>query len=220
MRSFNRVQPLVFIFVLLATLINQVVGLHFDIEASKNGDPFCVRDFVSEGQLVVVEAVSDGSLGDGQELSIVVRDSTGNEYRKKENFAGEIRVAFTASQSTSFDVCFVNTLAGNVKSKGVVKRSIELDIESGSEARDWNKISASEKLKPIELDLRRIEELADEIVDELAYIKNREAKLRDTNESTNARVTNFSFLIIAVLFGIGAWQITYLKSFFKTKHII
>ena len=95
-----------------------------------------------------------------------------------------------------------------------------MDIESGAEARDWNKISANEKLKPIEVELRRVEEITDEIVDELTYLKNREERLRDTNESTNRRVRNFSILVIIVLSSLGVWQVNYLKNYFKTKHII
>ena len=87
-----------------ATLfITGVQGLRFDIPATSTPEPFCVRDFVSEGQLVVVNVNSDGSVGDGQVLNLVVRDSSGNEYRRKKDFAGDLRVGFTAPSSTSFD---------------------------------------------------------------------------------------------------------------------
>ena len=69
-------------------------------------------------------------------------------------------------------------------------------------------------------DRRRIEELTDEIVDELNYLKAREERLRDTNESTNRRVRNFSVAVILVLVSLGAWQINYLRNYFKAKHII
>ncbi|CAD6638860.1 XXYS1_4_G0024790.mRNA.1.CDS.1 [Saccharomyces cerevisiae] len=204
----------------LTTLISLVVavqGLHFDIAASTNPEQVCIRDFVTEGQLVVVDIHSDGSVGDGQKLNLFVRDSVGNEYRRKRDFAGDVRVAFTAPSSTAFDVCFENQAQYRGRS---LSRAIELDIESGAEARDWNKISANEKLKPIEVELRRVEEITDEIVDELTYLKNREERLRDTNESTNRRVRNFSILVIFVLSSLGVWQVNYLKNYFKTKHII
>ncbi|CCH58484.1 hypothetical protein TBLA_0A06930 [Henningerozyma blattae CBS 6284] len=205
------------ILLVLGMLVMNVMSLHFEIPATKNPEPFCVRDFVAEGQLVVVNLESDGYIGDGQMLSLYVRDSTGNEYRRKRDFAGEVRVAFTAPSSVSFDVCLENVLTNGQKP---LTRSIELDIESGAQARDWNKIKASEKLKPIEVELRMVEELTAEIVDELNYLKNREERLRDTNESTNSRVRNFSLLIIAVLIALGAFQLNYLKNYFKSKHII
>lgn len=206
----------VFLAVLVA-LSSSVSALHFDIPAKSKPEQFCVRDFVSEGQLVVIDISSSGSAGDGQTLNLYVRDSLGNEYRRKKDLVGEARIAFTAPSTTSFDVCLENIAAYSGRS---MSRTVELDIESGSQARDWNMISASEKLNTVEVELRRIEELADEIVDELTYLKNREERLRDTNESTNRRVRNFSVLVILVLIGLGAWQINYLKNYFKSKHII
>lgn len=194
-----------------------VNALRYDIPATQKPEPFCIRDFVSEGQLVVVDVTSDGHVGDGQVLSLYIYDSIGNEYRRKKDFADDVRVVFTAPSTTSFDVCLENVSQLQGRS---MSRSVELDIESGSQARDWNKISATEKLKPIEVELRRIEELADEIVEELNYLKNREERLRDTNESTNRRVRNFSIIVILVLVSLGLWQVNYLRNYFKAKHII
>lgn len=205
------------LFLALFGVISNTTALRFDIAATSKPEPICVRDFVNEGQLVVIDILSDGSVGDGQALNLYVRDSVGNEYRKKKDFAGDVRVAFTAPSTTSFDVCLENIAQYAGRS---MSRSVELDIESGSQARDWNMISATEKLKPIEVELRRIEELADEIVDELNYLKNREERLRDTNESTNRRVRNFSILVILVLVALGLWQINYLRNYFRAKHII
>lgn len=197
--------------------MQSVNALRYEISASEKPEPICIRDFVSEGQLVVVDVTSDGHVGDGQVLSLYIYDSIGNEYRRKRDFADEVRVVFTAPSTTSFDICLENVAQFKGRS---MSRSVELDIESGSQARDWNKISASEKLKPIEVELRKIEELADEIVEELQYLKNREERLRDTNESTNRRVRNFSVIVIIVLISLGLWQVNYLRNYFKAKHII
>jgi hypothetical protein len=95
------------------------------------------------------------------------------------------------------------------------RRSIELDIDIGADARDWSAIQAQEKLKPVELELRRIEEVVGEIVTEMDYLRMREQKLRDTNESTNERVKWFAFGTMGMLVGLGAWQIVYLRAYFR-----
>lgn len=64
-------------------------------------------------------------------------------------------------------------------------RQVELDIDIGADAKDWTAIQATEKLKPVEADLRRIGEMVEEVVGEMEYLRSREQKLRDTNESTN-----------------------------------
>lgn len=199
-------------------LISLSCALRFDVPAkSSSNEPFCIRDFVSESQLVVVKMHSSGHVGDGQVLNFYIIDTLGNEYRRKKDFAGSVRVAFTSHVSAAFDVCFENVAAHRGRQ---LYREIELDIEAGAAARDWNAIQAAEKLKPTELELRRIEEVTDELVDELNYLKRREERLRDTNESTNDRVKNFSVCAIFLLIGLGAWQLNYLRNYFRSKHIL
>ncbi len=94
-------------------------------------------------------------------------------------------------------------------------RHVELDIDIGADARDWSAIQAAEKLKPVETELRRIEETVNEIVTEMEYLRVREQKLRDTNESTNERVKWFAFGTMGMLVGLGAWQVVYLRAYFR-----
>jgi hypothetical protein len=49
----------------------------------------------------------------------------------------------------------------------------------------------------------------------LDYLRVREQKLRDTNESTNERVKWFAFGTMGMLVGLGAWQIVYLRAYFR-----
>lgn len=67
----------------------------------------------------------------------------------------------------------------------------------------------------METELRRIEETVNEIVQELEYLRMREQKLRDTNESTNERVKWFAFGTMGMLVGLGAWQVVYLRAYFR-----
>jgi hypothetical protein len=94
-------------------------------------------------------------------------------------------------------------------------RHVELDIDIGADARDWSVVQAAEKLKPVETELRRIEETVNEIVQEMEYLRVREQKLRDTNESTNERVKWFAFGTMGMLVGLGAWQVVYLRAYFR-----
>ena len=92
---------------------------------------------------------------------------------------------------------------------------VELDVDIGADAKDWSAIQASEKLKPVEAELRRIEELTAEVVAEMDYLRSREQKLRDTNESTNTRVKWFGIGTTWLLIGLWGWQIMYLRAYFR-----
>jgi hypothetical protein len=142
----------------------------------------------------------------------------GNDYHRPKDVVGENRYAFTSHADSAFDVCFENTYTGS--SSAGVPRHVELDIDIGADAKDWNAISASDKLKPVEAELRRIEETVGEIVTEMDYLRAREQKLRDTNESTNERVKWFALGTMGLLVSLGAWQVVYLRAYFRSKHLI
>ena len=143
---------------------------------------------------------------------------------------GERRLAFNTHADAPFDVCFENqlnsksmhaiagmhrTLLTSIESVSNPTRHVELDIDIGADAKDWSAIQASEQLKPVETELRRIEEMVQEIVSEMDYLRGREQKLRDTNESTNERVKWFAFGTMGMLVGLGVWQVIYLRAYFR-----
>ncbi|CAK9439292.1 uncharacterized protein LODBEIA_P34850 [Lodderomyces beijingensis] len=210
-------------FLLLAVFTHLSAALHMDLLAFTNPEPVCIRDFVQENQMVVVNIHTDGHKDDGQRLDVKITDSVGNNYATRKNIVGKVRIAFTSHNNAAVDICFRNFELADWRKHGSRNspvRAVELEIESGSAARDWNALQASEKLKPNEIELKKIESLTGEIVQELQYLKAREERMRDTNESTNARVKWFSIIIVVCLVGLGAWQIQYLRHYFKVKHII
>lgn len=51
-------------------------------------------------------------------------------------------------------------------------------------------VGKATKLKPMEVELKRLEDLADAVVNDFAYMRQREQEMRDTN----GRKINFAFL--------------------------
>ena len=66
-----------------------------------------------------------------------------------------------------------------------------------------------------EWNLVKMEEMVTEIVSEMDYLRSREQKLRDTNESTNNRVKWFGFGTTFLLLGLWVWQVLYLRAYFR-----
>ncbi|KAI1850723.1 hypothetical protein JX266_004005 [Neoarthrinium moseri] len=201
----------------LLLFIAATSALKFDLEAKHGRNERCIRNFVAKDTLVVVTATSDGHKGDGMVVNIHIKDAVGNEYGRAKDVVGESRQVFTSHADAAFDVCFENQLTGRPNNPN---RHIELDIDIGADAKDWSAIQATEKLKPIEAELRRIEETISEIVTEMDYLRSREQKLRDTNESTNTRVKWFGVGTTMLLIGLWGWQIMYLRAYFRSKHLI
>ncbi len=90
----------------------------------------------------------------------------------------------------------------------------------------------------LETEMRKLEGIVKEIVNEMDYLKRREERFQNTNGafsqrvlpysgppdrnsvSTNLRVQNFAWFTIIALLALGAWQIMHLRSFFKRKYLI
>ncbi|KAE8383504.1 WD40 repeat-like protein [Aspergillus bertholletiae] len=200
--------------ILFLCLVQISAALKFDLFPISGQNERCIRNFVFKDQLVVVTAIVSGEKGDGQKVNMHIKDALGNDHGRPRDVVGETRQTFTSSEDTAFDVCFENTLE---RRSGVANpyRSIELDVDIGADARDWSSIQDHEKLKPLETDLRRMEEMVQEIVSEMEYLRAREQKLRDTNESTNERVKWFAFGTMGMLIGLGVWQVIYLRAYFS-----
>jgi p24 family protein delta-1 len=81
-------------------------------------------------------------------------------------------------------------------------------------------IANQESLSGLETEMRKLEGIVKEIVDELDYLKKREIRFTNTNMSTNERVQNFAWFCLISLIALGAWQIMHLRSFFKRKYLI
>ncbi|OTA74871.1 hypothetical protein M434DRAFT_88497 [Hypoxylon sp. CO27-5] len=205
----------------LVLLITSVNALKFDLPARGPNDKKterCIRNFVAKDTLVVVTATVSGSRGDGMVVNMHIMDNVGNEYGKPRDVVGEQRIVFTSHADAAFDVCFENVMTHTRMNNP--SRHVELDIDIGADAKDWSAIQATEKLKPVETELRRIEESIADIVREMDYLRAREQKLRDTNESTNTRVKWFGIGTTMLLVALWGWQIMYLRAYFRSKHLI
>ncbi|KAJ8144407.1 hypothetical protein OXX80_011075 [Metschnikowia pulcherrima] len=205
-------------FWLASVFVALAAALQLEVPALDSARPVCVRDFVGRDQLVVINVKTNGYQGDGQKLQLTVMDTLGNQFARKNDVHKETRISFTTHESAAIDICFANFLDRG--RRGELSREVNLEVESGASARDWNALQTAEKLRPAEVDLKRVHEMTKEITQELHYLKAREERMRDTNESTNSRVKWFSILIVVVLLALGAWQIQYLRHYFKVKHII
>lgn len=58
---------------------------------------------------------------------------------------------------------------------------IDLDVHLGGDAIDYNAIANQESLSGMETELRKLVTVADEILEEMEYLKTREMRLSKTN---------------------------------------
>ncbi|KAK6038990.1 hypothetical protein COOONC_23505 [Cooperia oncophora] len=92
-------------------------------------------------------------------------------------------------------------------------------MKHGVEAKNYDDLAKAEKLKPLE-ELRRLEDLSDQIVKDFAFMRQREEEMRNTNESTNSRVLYLSIFSMFCLLALAIWQVMFLRNYFKAKKLI
>ena len=95
-----------------------------------------------------------------------------------------------------------------------------LVLSSGIEAKDYTEVAKRERLKPIELELRRMEDVVAFLTSEIAYMRGREETMRNTAESTAERVQWLSILSSIFTLAAGWVSLRSMKAFFVSKKLI
>ncbi|VVC87677.1 transmembrane emp24 domain-containing protein bai [Leptidea sinapis] len=152
----------------------------------------------------------------GQRIDYVVRDSKGHILAQKDNI-NKGKFTFVTETYDTFEVCFISRVPPERRG---VPQDVNLDIKVGIEAKNYEGIGEAAKLKPMELELKRLEDLSEAIVQDFTLMRKREEEMRDTNESTNNRVLFFSIFSMVCLLGLATWQVLYLRRYFKAKKLI
>ncbi|KAI6199762.1 hypothetical protein M3Y96_00661200 [Aphelenchoides besseyi] len=141
------------------------------------------RNIVLTGEYEFSEAI-------GNTASVHVTDTRGHTLYKRENFPDtKGKFAFTADEYDIFEICISVHSPSNQQK---INREVSLVLKHGVEAKNYEDLAKAEKLKPLEVELRRLEDLSDSIVQDFAYMRQREEEMRTTNESTNNRVLYLS----------------------------
>ncbi|KAF9796369.1 hypothetical protein SFRURICE_001942 [Spodoptera frugiperda] len=152
----------------------------------------------------------------GQRVDYIIRDSKDHILSQRESIS-KGKFTFVTETYDTFEVCFISKVAPERRG---VSQDVMLDIKIGIEAKNYEGIGEAAKLKPMELELKRLEDLSEAIVQDFTLMRKREEEMRDTNESTNNRVLFFSLFSMACLLGLATWQVLYLRRYFKAKKLI
>ncbi|KAJ7064741.1 emp24/gp25L/p24 family/GOLD-domain-containing protein [Mycena amicta] len=211
------------LFLLLSlALVPSTHAIKFSLPPARFPGTKCIWNPAHNNALVIVTA--NVGPGEHQRVDVEIIDSSPqkNVYLSKRNINGETRLAVTSHADGEVGVCFKNYLDKDTSSEKGLKlsRIVDLDVDIGAEAVDYNAIANQESLSGLETEMRKLEGLLKEIVDEMGYLKKREERFSQTNESTQKRVQSFAWFTILALAALGVWQIVHLRSFFKRKYLI
>lgn len=116
--------------------------------------------------------------------------------------------------------CFYSRLVPGMKYQEGMSRKINMEIKTGTENEDYTKLATKEHLKPLEINLRIMEDTVRSIHGEYIYYKEREVSLRNTNEYINTRASWARIVMITAVVIFGWFQVRHLKGVFRKKRMI
>lgn len=116
-----------------------------------------------------------------------------------------------------YTICFTSRpLPSSIKQA----RAVLLLVQVGADVKDYNKLATKDKLRPMEVQMRVMEDTVAEVHNEFIYLKNREAEMRSTNEHMTAMVMWLSIGLILLFGAFSYLQMRHLKRYFKKKRMI
>ncbi|XP_068205727.1 transmembrane emp24 domain-containing protein bai [Palaemon carinicauda] len=200
-----------FVMTIAAGLLSAADGIMFHLQPNTQK---CLREEIHKDVLVTGEY--DVQETPGQKVDIQVTDSKGHHlYMKEEIDSGKF--IFNTEEYDVYEVCFISRVPPTQRG---IQQEITLNTKHGVEAKSYEALGEAAKLKPLEVELQRLEDLSESIVQDFSYMRQREEEMRDTNESTNSRVLYLSLFSLCCLIGLATWQVLYLRKFFKAKKLI
>ncbi|XP_025203385.1 transmembrane emp24 domain-containing protein bai-like isoform X2 [Melanaphis sacchari] len=175
----------------------------------------CLREELREN--ILIKGEYEVTQVDNQQVDYVIKDSKNHILSQKEDISSG-KFTFSVENYDVFEICFISKSL-NSEYPGTVQE-IFVDIKTGIEAKNYEGVAEAYKLKPLEMDLKRLEDFSEAIVLEFKDMRIRADEMRNTNETTNKRVFYFSLFSMLCLLILATWQVCYLRRYFKAKKLI
>uniref|UniRef100_A0A224XKH7 Putative emp24/gp25l/p24 family of membrane trafficking n=1 Tax=Panstrongylus lignarius TaxID=156445 RepID=A0A224XKH7_9HEMI len=174
----------------------------------------CLKEELRKEELILGEF--EVSSVPGQKVDYVVRDSKQDILAQNKDIT-KGKFTFVTETQDVYEICFKSTVPPHQRG---VPHEVSLVTKRDAEARRYETMGEANKLKPMEVELKKLEELSGSIVQDFEQMREREEAMRDTNESTNNRVLYLSLFSMCCLLGLSVWQVLYLRKFFKSRKLI
>jgi len=188
--------------ILLWFLLGPILGLRVGIRVPQTDK--CFGEALSKDELMVAEFTA------AKPIAVSIRGPNHKELFS-ESGKKSVRSAFSAHESGHHIIC-IRSDSGH--------QLVDFLMNVGPDAKDYSQIAKKEHLESTEISLRKIEESLQIYHQNVLYLRSREERMRQTNNSTAFRVIGFCLFSVVLMIAMGGWQMLYFKQFFKAKKII
>ncbi len=120
----------------------------------------------------------------------------------KENIQ-EMKESFTTYIGGYYQCCIKNLYDG--------ENQILFDLKYGVAAKDYSEVAKTKDLKPMELNLLKLEEKSKEIYHLMNFAASHEQIFENQYDTISSKVAFFSIILVLVMIVVGVFQTFYLK---------
>ncbi|KAG5188432.1 emp24/gp25L/p24 family/GOLD-domain-containing protein [Tribonema minus] len=198
-----------------AAAVSSIHALQLDVQP---GDTRCLGEELGEdtpAKFVFKQAPRNNKPLDfnSKGVYVMVTDPSGKSIFKQ-MLRGEQDVEFqyTSEGPGLYHICFSSSAHS-------IQR-VDLSVGRHYDSESFVKSIKEEALQPLELLLSRAEDAARAINAEMDLSIQRESELKYTSVNMEWRINAFALFSIVVLLGLSAWQIVFLKKFFRSKKLL
>ena len=154
---------------LLAIFIAKGDGLMFHLDPNNRK---CLKEEIHKGVLVTGDY--DISAHPNQVVDLMVIDTKGQHFVNYEN-TEKGKFAFTTDDYDVYEICFLSRVPPTIRG---LRHEVFLQTKHGVEAKSYEGLADANKLKPLEIELKRLEDLSESIVQDFAHMRQREEEVR------------------------------------------
>ncbi|CAL1373312.1 unnamed protein product [Linum trigynum] len=210
----SRAAVAVLLLAMVASLLPAARGIWLSIPSSGTK---CVSEEIHSNVVVLADyyVINEEKPEHVPKVSSRVTSPYGTDLHHQEN-ATHGQFAFTTSEAGNYMACFWL----DEHQEHVANVSLGLEWKTGIAAKDWDSVAKKEKIEGVELDLKRLEASVESIHQNLIYLKEREAEMREVSEQTNGRVAWYSIMALSVCIAVATFQVWYLTRYFQKKKLI
>ena len=102
---------------------------------------------------------------------MMVTDTTDHHLVNRENIGETGKFAFTTDKYDVFTICFISVVEPQFRGG---RHEVFLSTKHGIEAKNYDNLGDAAKLKPLEVELKRLEDMSESIVQDFAFMRKRE----------------------------------------------
>ena len=101
-----------------------------------------------------------------------------------------------------------------------IELKIDFEFLSGVSAKDYSAIAKKSNLKPIELNLKKLEDMIGYLIKEFSKIISHEESTLAINDALSNKIIMFSMITLITMLLIGVIETIYIKNYLKRRKII